>query len=200
MAWIIPTEAFEIPNIIMGPLPSTSFAIEARLVSPSASEFVLRRVSLPPHVHADQPLEVELDVIGLSAGADAIASWISTHARLQIAIDIPGQPQGEVPVLVTARPSGGGYFIRALARPSVWADAASVTVVSISLAGQLITPHCLPAKLRVGYNHAPTTAPAGAILAAATAGDVPALQAGLDAGGSTEEADTVRKAGRGAHG
>jgi len=37
----------------------------------------------------------------------------------------------------------------------------------------------------VGYNHAP--APAGAVLEAASAGDVAALQAALDAGGSTEE-------------
>ena len=43
-------------------------------------------------------------------------------------------------------------------------------------------------------NHAP--APEGAVLAAAEAGDVPALQAALDAGGSTEEADEVREGGR----
>ena len=40
------------------------------------------------------------------------------------------------------------------------------------------------------YNHTP--APEGAVFAAAKAGDVLALKAALDAGGSTEEADKVR--------
>ena len=65
----------------------------------------------------------------------------------------------------------------------------SVTVVSLSLAGRPLPCDCLPATLQVGYNHAP--APAGAVFAAAMAGDVPALQAALDAGGSTEEAGEV---------
>ena len=111
------------------------------------------------------------------------------HACLAIAIVLAGQPRGEVPTRVKARLSGGGWTARALASPSAWADAVSVTVVSLSLAGRPLPCDCLPATLQVGYNHAP--APAGAVFAAAMAGDVPALQAALDAGGSTEEAGEV---------
>ena len=182
----------EIPDMSMGPFPSTTFAIEARLVSSTASKFKLSRV--PPHVHADRPLELELDAFGLGAGAGmelSITSWISAHALLQIAVNIPGHPLTEVPcsLPVKALPSGGGCIIRALARPSVWADAASVTVLSLSLAGRPLPCDFLPATLRVGYNHDP--AHAGAVLEAAIAGDAAALMAAIEAGGSTEEADTV---------
>ena len=93
-------------------------------------------------------------------------------------------------MLVKARPSGGGWIVRVLVRPAAWADAAFVTVHSMSLAGRPLLCDCLPATLRVGYNHAP--APDGAVYQAAQAGDVVALQAALDAGGSTEEANNVR--------
>ena len=49
--------------------------------------------------------------------------------------------------------------------------------------------------MRVGYNHA--VAPAGAVHAAAMAGDMPALQVALIAGGSTEEADAEVRGGDG---
>ena len=191
LACSISAEAFEIRDVTMVPFPSTTSTIETRLVKPSPSEFAISRV--PSVVHSDRPLEVELIVVGLSAGANAaesLASWISSHAVLQISIAVPGQPRAEVSLLVKARPSGDGWIARALARPAAWADAASVTIVSLSLAGRSLPCDCLPATLRVGYNHAP--APAGAVLAAARAGDVPALQAALDAGGSTEEVDEVR--------
>ena len=90
----------------------------------------------------------------------------------------------------TALLSGGIWVIRALIRPAAWAEAASVTVVSLSLVDRLLSCDSLPATLRIGYNHAPT--PTGAVLEAAKAGDAAALQAALDAGGSTEEADEVR--------
>ena len=174
--------------------PSTTFVIEARLVSPSASEFALSRV--PPRVHAYRPLEVELASIGQGVDtgtAESVASWISAHALLHISVEAPGEPQREVSVLVKARLSGGRWIARALVRPAAWANAVSVTVHSMSLAGRPVPCDCLPATLRVGYNHAP--APEGAIFAAATAGDVPALQAAIEAGGSTEEADEVRQGG-----
>ena len=79
--------------------------------------------------------------------------------------------------------------------PGPWkADAASITVVSLSLAGRPLFCDCLPATMRVGYNH--SRAPAGAVFAAAGAGDVPALWAAIEAGGSTEEADRVCGRGR----
>ena len=180
----------------MAMAPSATFAIETRLVSSSASDFVLS--SVPTLLHSDRPLELGLTVIGQAAfagAAESVASWISAHALLQISVDAPGQPRGEVSVLVKARPSGGGWIVRVLVRPAAWADAAFVTVHSMSLAGRPLLCDCLPATLRVGYNHAP--APGGAVLAAAKAGDVRVLDAAIDAGGSTEEADGVRGEERG---
>ena len=187
------------PVLGMEPCDSATSAIEARLVSPSASDFVVH--SVPPRVHADRPLELELAAVGHGAGAGAelsTESWISAHALLQIAVDIPGQAREAVALPVTARPSCGGWTIRALARPSAWTDAAFVTVVSLSLAGRPLPCEFLPATLRVGYNHAP--APKGAVYEAARAGDVPALWAAIEAGGSTEEANEVRELGWGTHG
>ena len=191
----LPVGALGISALGMGPFDSTTSAIEARLISPSASDFALSRS--PLLVHADRPLEVELSAIGQGAFSDAgmaesVASWISAHALLQISAEIPGQPGGEVSLRVKARPSRGSWIVRALVRPAAWADAVSVTVVSLSLAGRPLTCDCLPATLRVGYNHAP--APEGAVFEAAKAGDVPALLAAIDAGGSTEEAAEVRGA------
>ena len=192
LACIIPSDASEIPDMTMA--PSATFAIETRLVSPSASEFALNRV--PPLVHADRPLELELAAVGQSAGAGAaesVASWISAHAVLQISVEAAGQPEGEVSLRVKARPSEGGWIARVLVCPAYWANAASVTVHSMSLAGRPLPCDCLPATLRVGYNHAP--APEGSVLAAAVAGDFQALQEAIEADGSTEEAGEVRGGG-----
>ena len=146
---------------------------------------------MPARVHANRPLEVDI-AAGIRSGVDeaeSVASWISDHALLQISVEVLEQRRGEVSVRVKARPSGSGWIIRALVRPAAWADAASITVVSLSLAGRPLMSDLLPATLRVGYNHDP--APAGVVFVAAKAGDVAALQAALDAGGSTEEADVV---------
>ena len=182
----------EIPFLGMEQCASATSTVDTRLVSPSARALALTRV--PARVHVNRPLEVELAAAGLCPSVDAaesVASWISAHAILQISVEEPGQPRGEVSLLVKARPSGdGGWITRALSRPAAWADAASITVVSLSLAGRPLPCDFLPAILAVGYNHAP--AQAGVVCEAAQAGDVPALQAALDAGGSTEEADEVR--------
>lgn len=95
----------------------------------------------------------------------------------------------------TVHPGNGGWIARALIPPSTWANAVSVTVVALSLAGQPLPCKYLPLFLHVGYNHTP--APEGAVLVAGKAGNVPALQAALEARGSTEEANDVR--GRLAH-
>ena len=190
----LPLGPIEIPAVGLVPCVSATSAVEARLASPSAS--ALKVTSVPARMHTDRPLEVELAANGLGVGADAavsVASWISDHALLQLSVEAPGQPQGEVALRVQARPSGGGWIIRALVRPAAWADAASITVVSLSLAGRPLTSDLLLATLRVGYNHDP--APVGVVYAAAKAGDVAALQAALDAGGSTEEADVVSGGG-----
>ena len=191
LASSIPTGAFEITAMTIGSFNSPT---EARLVSSSASDFLSDFLvsHVPPRVHADRPLELEVVAVGLGAGTGAgvevsVANFISAHALLHIALDIPGQPQREVSLHVNARSSGDACIIRALARPSAWANAASVTVVSLSLAGRLARG--LPATLRVGYIHA--LAPEGAVFEAAKAGDVSALWTAIEAGGSTEEAESV---------
>ena len=175
----------------MGKCDSGTSVIEARLVSPCASTFAMTRV--PALVHADRPLELELASVGLCADprvAESIASWISAHACLAIAVEFPGQPREVLSLPAIAGPSGSRLILRALVRPSAWADAESVTLVSMSLAGRSLPCDCLPVTLRVGYNHAP--APEKAVYGAAEASHVPALLVALDAGGSTEEADEVR--------
>ena len=153
----------EIRHLGVEPSGSPASAIAALLVSPSASALALSRV--PPRVHSDRPLEIELTGVGYDTGSGAatsVARWISDHARLAIAVEVAGQSRVFHSLPVSARPSGGGWIARALIRPASWADAAFVTVVSLSLAGQPLPCECLPATLRVGYNHAP--APAGAVL------------------------------------
>ena len=181
----------EIPALGMEPCDSVTSVIESWLANPITSGITLTKV--PALVHADRPLEIELAAVGVGEGtgaAESVASWISAHARLAISIELPGQLIEEVSLPVSARQCCSGWIARVLIHPATWSDAVSVSVVSLSLAGQPLSCHCLPATLRVGYNHAP--APAGAVYDAAQDGDVPALQAALDAGGSTEEADEVR--------
>ena len=118
----LPAGALEIPAVSMGPCDSATFAIEARLVSPSASALALTKV--PALVLADRPLEVELAAVGQGAGAGAavsVASWISAHALLQISVEAAGHPQGEVLLRVQLRSSDGSWIARVLVRPAAWA-------------------------------------------------------------------------------
>lgn len=94
-------------------------------------------------------------------------------------------------VSFSVHPSEAGLIARALIRPAAWADASTVTIVSLSLGVRPIPLFCPPVSLRVGYNHAPASE--GEVLAASQAGNVAALQAALDSGGSTEEASDVRE-------
>ena len=195
----LPLVPLEITAIGVEPYDSATSAIEARVVGPSASAVALCRV--PACVHGDRPLDVELVGVGLGAGASAavsLASWISAHARLAISVDVAGQTRRHVSLPVAVRHSDSGWIVRALIRPEAWAGAASVTVVSLSIARRPLSCDCLPATLRVGYNHA--RVPAGAVYEAARAGDASALRVALEAGGSTEETYPVsahRDNGRG---
>ena len=193
-----PIGPLEICNIAMEPIESPTSAIEMRHVSPSAFALALPVGRIPPRVHSDRPLEIELDSVSLgtcASVADSVARFISAHARLEIAIDVPGRLRATYDVPLTVRPSGKGWTARALLHPSSWTDVAStdVIVIAFTLMGRSLLSDCLPATLHVGYNHA--SAPQGAVYAAAQAGDVRALQAALDAGGSTEEADYVSGGG-----
>ena len=183
--------SLEIPALEL--VPCTFATIEACLVSPAASAVIVSRV--PHHVYADRPIDIELANVSCFTGTGAasetsVARWLSANSRVAIVIEVPGKPQREVPVLVKSRSFGDNWIARVLVRPAYWADASSVTIHSLLLAGRPLPCNCLPAILRVGYNHSP--APEGAVLLAAEAGDVAALQAALDAGGSTEETDEVR--------
>ena len=175
----------------MLPCVDATSAIEASLISPSASALTWSR--MPGRLHADRPMDIEVAAVGLEPGpaATSVARWLSAHALLTIAVEEAGQRRGSFTCPLSVHSCAGGWLARALIRPSAWANAASVTIVSLTLAGLAISCDCIPAILRVGYNHAP--AAAGAVFRAAKAGDMAALQAALDAGESTAEKDEVRR-------
>ena len=175
---------------------SPTFAIEARLVSHSVEAIMVSHV--PTRVQADRPLEVGLACVGSHPDAEAygsasarIVGRLYFNACLCVCFGTTqGHHLGSISARVSVQLSGGGWVARALIHPAIWANAASITVVSFTLAGRPLPCDCLlPATLQIGYNHAPS--PKGAVLVAAIAGDVLALQAALDAGGSTEEVDNV---------
>lgn len=150
---------------------------------------------LPPFVLAERPLEVMLACVGTHPSTRdlvAVARSLSAHACIFVSVKTHEHGLTSALVPVSVRSSDGGWIARALIRPTFWTGAVSVTVVSLSVAGRPLAGDCLPATLRVGYNHAP--APAGAVLRFAGVGNLPALQTALDCGGSTEEADEVREA------
>ena len=194
LASAVPVVPLEIPHLGLQPCPlTTTYPIATCVINPQTTRAV-EITRLPPVLHSNRPFEIEF--AGIDYGVDAgdamnIVRSISAHANLLIEVDKPGLPRASFIAPLSVRPSDGGDWIaRALIRPASWADAAFVTVIAIAFAGQQQLCKCLPATLLVGYNHA--SAPAGAVLQAAEAGDVPALQAALNAGSSTEEADRVR--------
>ena len=188
----LPLGPLEIPVVYLEPCNSLFSAIAARLVCPSATSFVL--TSVPPCLLINRPLDMEFSAIGLDAGsASSVVQRISLYAHMTIFVEILTGQSLRVPVSpVSVQSMAGGWILRALIHPASWANVASVTLVSLSLAGHHFPCSCLPVTLRVGYNHA--SAPAGAVVVASKAGNVSALQAALDAGGSTEEADEVSDA------
>ena len=200
LALTLPAGPLEITQLGMWPLEflTTCAAIEAFLGLPPAITLVPTRV--PRVLLADRPLEIEcsvVDVVPGSHAAESVTRSISTHAQLLVASESNGGPRTIWCTQIALHPStvsGGGWIARVLVRPASWAAASSVTLLSLTFAGRPLPcdSGLLPATLRVGYNHAP--APAGAVFAAAVAGDVRALQAALDEGGSTEETDAVRGA------
>ena len=179
----------EAPVLNMEPWISPATTIAARLVSPSVNALVVTR--LPALVHADRPLDIGIAAAGLHMGTSAssfVAHWLSAHAL--VSLELKEHTCASHSVSVSVRHTDCGWVARPLIHPTSWAGAPSVTVVSLSFAGRPVSCDFLPATLRVGFNHDP--AHEGAVLAAAKADNVPALQAALDAGGSTEEADSVR--------
>ena len=180
-------------GMVLARCPTT--VTEALLISPSTLHTVCAR--MPHRVSTRRPLEIKLAAAGDLRAASSVARCISSHVGIKLVIDPPGQSGGSVSgsVHVSARPLGGYWVARVLMHPAAWADADTVTLVSMTLAGRPMPCAGLPATLRVGYNHAP--AAAGAVLAATMAADVRALKAALNAGASTEEADEVSSLGWG---
>lgn len=186
-AALVPLGPVEVPDVSMEPADATPFIIGACIVSPSAIEVSFTR--MPALANIDRPLEFDIACIGPRPGARSTAS-LARRASSHALISLISEEGGHSQAYLTVRPSGDGWIARALIHPSAWAGAASVSIVSLTLAGRPLPCDYLPATIPVGYNHDP--APAGAVLTAAMTGNVFALQAALDAGGSTEEADKVR--------
>ena len=180
----------EIPELGMAPCRSFTSAIGACLVNPTVSSLML--TSVPPFVLADRPLEFELTAVDPDLGAreiSSVARSVSQLAHVCISVEANGCASLSAPV--SLRPFGVGWIARAMLHPTAWIDAASVSVVSFTLAVQNPLPgRSLPATLRVGYNLNPS--PAGPVFAAANAGSALVLKSLLDAGCSTEEAGKVR--------
>ena len=190
LARSLPAGFVEMPALGMQLCDSPSTATNAKVFCPCATALVVARV--PARVHHGRPLDIELATVGRMPGIDAtvsLAHWLSAYARLGIAVDVPGCPCEILSLPVTVFHHGDVWILRALMNPVTWATAGSVSLTSITLAGRPLLHECLPAILHVGFNHEP--AHACAVHSAAQAGDVLAVQAALDAGGSTEEADEV---------
>ena len=97
----LPEGPIEATYLDMVPFYFPTSAIEARLVSSLSRALELTRV--PPRVHADRPLEIDLGARGLDAGAGATA-FISAHACLAIEIEVTAHPDCFTP----NRGSNGG--------------------------------------------------------------------------------------------
>ena len=189
-ASVLPESPLQASEVCLEPCACSTSTLGVRLVTPSAGDIVPRR--MPAVVLASRPLDIELISVGSCTGAQAratVACCLSTHAILTVSFETHERDLAIERVPISVRPSGDGWIARALICPTSWAAATSVTVASLTFGGKALPCYCFPHTMRVGYNHAPV--PAGAVYAAADAGDVPALQAALDAGGSTEEADNV---------
>ena len=170
----------------------SSSVIEARLVSHPSTSVSLTSVTMPPRAHADRPLEIALAFTSSRPDPEAASSFarcIAGRGLVSLVIEATGVPRA---VPLSVRPSGRGWIARALIDPASWADATSVTMESISLAGWLLACDCLPATVRVGYNHAAVLGKAVRNFASGRA-YLPELKAALIAGGLTDDVDEVRR-------
>lgn len=185
-------EPLEIVDLALEPSEFSASAIEACLSSPSMRAIML--TSWPPVAYVDRPLDLAIAVPGnLPQCARLAASMVHSicaNASFAVAVEAQGRPRASFSVPVSMRPSGDSWVARALIRPATWADADFVSLDYVAFAGQPLACDCLPGRLRVGFNHAP--AAAAAVLKASREGNVPALQAALNARGSTEDSDEVR--------
>ena len=153
LAISLPLGPLEIVELALEPCESPTSAIDACLVSPSTQAIVL--TSVPPLACVDRPLELAIAAATSPPRARLaapVARSFSSNASLTIVIGAKGQPRTTFSVPVSMRPSGDSWVIRALIRPATWADAGSISLESVALAGQPLACDCLPARLRVLYH------------------------------------------------
>ena len=182
----------EISHLYTEPSINDSCPLEACVVCLSTNSIVIKRV--PTVVHSERPMEVELTVPlgGISGCSGAAVAWgraIAAHTLMAISYEQHGHHPVSLSAELAVRPSASGWIGRALIHPASWKGASYVTINSLTCAGWHVGCDILPAIVRVGYNHA--SAPGGAVIDAARAQDVAALQAALNTGGSTEEVDVA---------
>ena len=186
LASTLPVGPLEVTELCLEPSSYSPSSIGVCLLSPTANTVVLARV--PHSARVAWPLEFKFTSVGAYHAPPSLAHCFSTHALLCVVVETNGQSRISTSVPVSLRPSDGVWVLRLLMRPPPWTGATSVTVMSLLLAGRPVLCADLPFTLRV-HNHAP--APAGAVVAAAAAGNASGIHAALDAGRSTEEADEV---------
>jgi hypothetical protein len=95
-----------------------------------------------------------------------------------------GAPPAQLPVAYEVSIAHDGVLI-SVTVPASAPEGSRVVISRVSVAGCDVALGEAPLEVIVGFNHAPT--PKGSVMAAAEAGDVPALMRLLDGGASTEE-------------
>ena len=188
LASALPVGPLEVPVCHVIDDEASATAIGTCLVCPSTRSVVVVRV--PPAVYTNRPLDFQVDIDSCVTGCHAAAVVRTITGHLVFEMRAPSSGSCSVPLSLHL--TNNGWIARALILPATWANATSLTIVRLTLAGLPLASDSLPASIRVGYNHAPAFR--GAVFDAAQAGDVAALQAALEAGMSTEEADRVRGA------
>ena len=123
----------------------------------------------------------ECVITALASGAEVIATLRIANpdggeVDVQVSVDIEVNIKLSCVLLKVAVPLGTQYGAR-------------VVINHVWVAGCAVVLNELSSIVTIGFNHA--TAPAGAMMAAAKDGDLPALKVALRNGGSTEEKDAV---------
>lgn len=196
IASTLPVGPLEVPDVDMRRFPVPSSPMEVCVASPSVIAIALafKRALFV----VKRPLEIKFTCMGLQLGTsvtESITRVLSINALITVSVELADQTRTAniFSVPISVRPAGDGCIARILVRPELWADANSVTVLSLSLAGRPVSCGSLPVTVPVDYNH--RKAPNGETSLASKAGDVPAIKLALRAGESTEEADEVGRGG-----
>jgi hypothetical protein len=135
------------------------------------------------------------------------AVFCITPTRAAIGLDLVASAEGVIAQLCIERPgrrlANPLYSVEVVSQtpfcgcidivvpiPADSEEGAKVVLRKVSITGCNVELGETPVQVTVGFNHEPASA--GRVLAAAYAGDVPALTQALDDGGSTQESNVVR--------